>query len=459
MNQATLKYLKEFLQDHIKRYFVDYAYEAYMKTKIRWVDWEDLEKTNQDVYQITLPFNVPSHVGTHEVRIIGFQNTELKVHGKLHLPKAMKIDEIWEVLSDNSLTMNCSFVDRIIALLFRLEEASDPRRDAHKRFLAKYSPRKQLGLLSTPEVNNLIAVLVSKCVHYHDLKLGKSTAYSKVVRPVTICLSHDVDQLTGNDIWSQSIRVYRALRTLTIRPSKTKDYLKAIIQNHRFPYKYYWDDLIKMHSLEKSYGYQSVNYILCGNMGRLRCRTPKNVIIKFLSNFDNKSAIGMHYNYDTTYDMGLFIGQKAFIEKNIGVQVKSGRAHYLKLDTQVSFNNWADHGIQVDETLGYPDELGYRAGIAGVFYHFDQESMARKSMKILPLALMDGCIGEKYRDNYGELIEEQVKHLAVVGGTFSLLFHPGRHQNPENSATFDIYGQILEIFKKYNCESILPTDL
>ena len=42
------------------------------------------------------------------------------------------------------------------------------------------------------------------------------------------------------------------------------------------------------------------------------------MLLNFLSNFDNKSAIGMHYNYDTTYDMGLFNSQKTFIEENLG---------------------------------------------------------------------------------------------------------------------------------------------
>ena len=47
-------------------------------------------------------------------------------------------------------------------------------------------------------------------------------------------------------------------------------------------------------------------------------------------------------------------------------------------------------------------------------------------------------------------------HLSVVGGTFSLLYHPGMFANPEHAETAGMYERLLDIFLQYNAISKTP---
>ena len=137
----------------------------------------------------------------------------------------------------------------------------------------------------------------------------------------------------------------------------------------------------------------------------------------------------------------------------------AGRAHYLQMDSQTSFQFWESQGIQIDESLGYPDAVGYRAGIAGPFRPFDRTKEGETSIISLPLIAMDSAIALRFGTDFEIAIDSMVHHLSVVGGTFSLLFHPGMFANPEHPETMGMYERILEIFQKYGAVSMTPLSL
>ena len=56
-------------------------------------------------------------------------------------------------------------------------------------------------------------------------------------------------------------------------------------------------------------------------------------------------------------------------------------------------------------------------------------------------------------------VEAMVRHLSVVGGTFTLLFHPGMFATPEHPETKGMYERILEIFQKYGAVSMTPSSI
>ena len=96
----------------------------------------------------------------------------------------------------------------------------------------------------------------------------------------------------------------------------------------------------------------------------------------------------------------------------------AGRAHYLLMDPQTSFHFWEAQGIEIDESLGYPDAVGC-AGIAGPFKPFDQGSQKEASITSLPLVAMDSAIAAQFAEVY----EDAIEHMVVSGWwNFFLLF-------------------------------------
>ena len=72
---------------------------------------------------------------------------------------------------------------------------------------------------------------------------------------------------------------------------------------------------------------------------------------------------------------------------------------------------------------------------------------------------MDTCICDLFGEDAITKIEKHLKHLNIVGGTFTLLFHPGRFDNPEYVDSIGLYQKILELFKKNNAKCILPNEI
>ena len=95
-------------------------------------------------------------------------------------------------------------------------------------------------------------------------------------------------------------------------------------------------------------------------------------------------------------------------------------------------------------------------GIAGPFKPFDPGSQKEASIISLPLVAMDSAIAFHFGEEYEAAIEALVRHLSVVGGTFTLLFHPGMFANPEHPETEGMYERNLDIFVRYNAVSKTP---
>ena len=96
-------------------------------------------------------------------------------------------------------------------LLTMQEERVSQRRDAMGRALASMSPRQADGRLQVPLINNSAAALVDVCLRQQYAGQAASVAFAK---PVSVCLSHDLDQLRGDDFWTQAARLWRFLAPL-----------------------------------------------------------------------------------------------------------------------------------------------------------------------------------------------------------------------------------------------------
>ena len=211
-----------------------------------------------------------------------------------------------------------------------------------------------------------------------------------------------------------------------------------------------------MIAAERARAFRSINYVLCGSRGRYGARTSARFLERYLKEITPHSDIGMHYNYGTLSQVDAFCRQKDQIGTLTSQVPVAGRAHYLVMDPQDSFQFWEAQGMQLDESLGYPDGVGYRAGIAGPFKPFDPGSQKEASIISLPLVAMDSAIAFQFGEASKAAIEALVRHLSVVGGTFTLLFHPGMFANPEHPETEGMYERNLDIFVRYDAVSKTP---
>jgi hypothetical protein len=91
-----------------------------------------------------------------------------------------------------------------------------------------------------------------------------------------------------------------------------------------------------------------------------------------------------------------------------------------------SYNKMANEGITEDYSMGYPDEPGFRAGIARPFYFYDVLEDRQSNLKIIPFQVMDATLFDYKKldtEISRELILKLINETRKVGGLFVSIWH------------------------------------
>jgi hypothetical protein len=163
---------------------------------------------------------------------------------------------------------------------------------------------------------------------------------------------------------------------------------------------------------------------------------------------DLSAEIGLHGSYTAAEDANRLADEKATLEALAG-PIKGQRYHYLRVNPHRNLAPLAQLGLSYDTTLGFPDVIGFRAGIAHPFRPWDFELEAPLDLLEIPLAAMDATLAEqRYLGLSARRAERRLMRLldwaAENGGAFAILWHPDRF-DPLTSAGWDrLYSRLLE---------------
>jgi hypothetical protein len=164
------------------------------------------------------------------------------------------------------------------------------------------------------------------------------------------------------------------------------------------------------------------------------------------------SEVGLHGSYLAAEDMGKFAAEKALLEGLAG-EVAGHRYHYLRVDPHRNLVPLAGLGFRYDTTLGFPDAVGFRAGIAHPFRAWDFERDAPAEIVEVPLAVMDATLAEaRYHGLSAAAAKPQLIALldwaAEHGGGFSILWHPDRFDTPSARGWGRLYFELLDAVRE-----------
>jgi hypothetical protein len=157
------------------------------------------------------------------------------------------------------------------------------------------------------------------------------------------------------------------------------------------------------------------------------------------------AEIGLHGSYTAAGDASRLASEKAALEALAG-PIVGHRYHYLRADPH---RNVAQLPFRYDTTLGFPDAVGFRAGIARPFRPWNFDTDAPADIVEVPLAAMDATLAEeRYLGLSAKRAEPELMRLldwaAQNGGAFSLLWHPDRF-DPLTSGGWDrLYSRVLD---------------
>jgi peptidoglycan/xylan/chitin deacetylase (PgdA/CDA1 family) len=164
------------------------------------------------------------------------------------------------------------------------------------------------------------------------------------------------------------------------------------------------------------------------------------------------SEVGLHGSYLAAEDLGRLARERLLLAQLDGPLI-GHRYHYLRVDPHRNLAPLAGIGFRYDTTLGFPDTLGFRAGIAHPFRPWDFARDRPADLVEVPLAVMDATLAE---ERYAGLSAANAKPRVLSlldwaadhGGAFSILWHPERFDGPSARGWDRLYFELIEAVRE-----------
>ncbi len=324
-----------------------------------------------------------------------------------------------QVYFEGELPMFCDgdFFAMIFYMVSRYEEYLPFDADQHERFSASQSLAFKHNFLDKPIVH-IWANYLKKIIleQFPFIKFGQNRFK---IQP-----SYDIDiawafknkgfkrQIGGmfKSFIGQGESLNQRLKIIAGKsqdPFDTFDYLNSVNDRFEIPAKY---------------------FILIGDYGEFDKNTShKNAdFIKLLKKINEKYQIGIHPSYPSNFDINQLTIEQKRLEKIIEKPIIRSRQHYLKLKFPDTYQRLIAIGIKEDYSMGFHDQIGFRAGITIPFYWFDLSKNVTTNLKIFPFQIMDVTLKQYLNLSLIEAIQSIdliKKEIKKVDGEMTYLWH------------------------------------
>ncbi|MFZ0343420.1 MAG: polysaccharide deacetylase family protein, partial [Gaiellaceae bacterium] len=165
-----------------------------------------------------------------------------------------------------------------------------------------------------------------------------------------------------------------------------------------------------------------------------------------------RAEVGLHGSYLAAEDLDRLARERLLLAQLDGPLIGQ-RYHYLRVDPHRNLAPLAGIGFRYDTSLGFPDALGFRAGVAHPFRPWDFARDRPADLVEVPLAVMDATLAEeRYAGLSAAAAKPRVLALldraAEHGGAFSILWHPERFDRPSARGWDRLYFELIEAVRE-----------
>lgn len=135
---------------------------------------------------------------------------------------------------------------------------------------------------------------------------------------------------------------------------------------------------------------------------------------------------GLHPSFYSAGNSSMINTEAVRLKTILGNEITSSRFHYIRLFMPGSYHDIHEAGILEDYSMGYPDEPGFRAGIARSYYFYDVPEDHQTNLKIIPFQVMDVMLYNNKNPDPAvsrEVILNLINETRKVGGLFVSIWH------------------------------------
>ena len=246
---------------------------------------------------------------------------------------------------------------------------------------------------------------------YHSPKIKYGSFFKKIVK--------------GN--FAEAKQQIKVLNQQKKDPYDTFDYLKTLAEKHQIETIFFWllgdyTTFDKNHHWENEAQKKLINTIITW------------------------AEIGIHPSYQTNNQEDKLKTEINRLEKIINQPIKKSRQHFIKLSFPHTYQQLLINKISEDYTMGFPHQLGFRAGTSTPYKWFDVSTNEQTLLIINPFVAMDVTLKNYLKLTPQQALEEikQLKQtIKAVNGTFITLFHQS-NLNEDWAEWRKVYESIFE---------------
>ncbi|MCU0363880.1 MAG: polysaccharide deacetylase family protein, partial [Bacteroidales bacterium] len=168
-----------------------------------------------------------------------------------------------------------------------------------------------------------------------------------------------------------------------------------------------------------------------------------------ISKVSERHPAGIHPSYYAADDDSMLSAEIERLGKITGNGIHGSRYHYIRLFIPRSYKALLACGISEDYSMGYPEEPGFRAGIARPFMFYDAAEDIATSLRVYPFMAMDATF-YKYKEMSHEeslgMLCSLIDSTRNAGGLFSTIWHNTSLLDDENGRK---WRKVFEAMLKY----------
>lgn len=300
-------------------------------------------------------------------------------------------------------------------LISRYEEYGFNDKDRYGRYKSCNSLAFQNNFLQLPIVNiwteKLRTLLIKR---FPDLNHAKN--------PASYLLSIDIDNPWAH-LNKSYLRLFGGLmKSLTVgRWSAFRERLSVMRGREKDPFDTY--DFIRKHHSDKL-----LMFILIGEKGKYdnKVKIGNQNWRKLIKDLSHQFKLGLHPSFYSNSSINILKNEKHTLDEIMGQVTTRSRQHFLLMDFPSTFENLITIGVKNDYSMGYADQIGFRAGTSSSFNFYNLEKEDEADLRITPFCVMDRSLKDYMKMNPEESFMQMTDLMDKIekyGGEFVSIWH------------------------------------
>lgn len=150
----------------------------------------------------------------------------------------------------------------------------------------------------------------------------------------------------------------------------------------------------------------------------------KKKFVSLIKSVADYCRVGLKASYFALEDFDILKAEKSNMESIINTSLQVSRNSFSKLNLPSSYRNLIELEIKEDYTMGYINEIGFRAGTCTPFLFYDIDYEIQTPLMINTFHLMDFVLLKNLSLlDKKETLSKIINEIKKVNGTFTPVFH------------------------------------